>query len=60
MAELFMWFYPRINRNYIIYIDCKLFLYCDLFKDLYGTLGSPRLFWKILTRKLKGWGFIIN
>jgi hypothetical protein len=32
----------------------------ELRKALYGTLRAALLFWKLLTKYLKGWGFKVN
>jgi len=38
----------------------KCVLYVQLNKALYGTLQAALLFWRLLSSKLKEWGFIIN
>ena len=60
MAELLVKLDPAMYRKYIILENGKKVLYVELKKALYGTIRAALLFWKLLTSKLTGWGFIIN
>jgi len=39
---------------------CKVMLYVQLKKTLYGTLQAALLFWKLLSETLQEWGFTLN
>jgi hypothetical protein len=41
-------------------LSWKAVLYVQLKKALYGTLQAALIFWKKLSSKFQGWGFIIN
>jgi hypothetical protein len=38
----------------------KHILYVELRKALFGTLRAALLFWRLLTKCLKSWGFQVN
>ena len=60
MAELICRLDPKLYRKYIIDENNKKVLYVKLNKALYGTLKAALLFWKLLTKNLKKWGFVTN
>jgi hypothetical protein len=60
MAELLVKLDPKMYRKYVQIEKGKQILYVELKKALYGTLRAALLFWKKLSAKLQGWGFVIN
>jgi len=60
MAELLVRLDPKLYRKYIQVEKGRNVLYVELKKALYGTLRAALLFWRLLTAKLKEWGFEIN
>jgi hypothetical protein len=60
MAELMVRLDPKLYRQYIQDENGKPVLYAKLNKALYGTLRAALLFWKLLSKQLQEWGFIIN
>jgi Reverse transcriptase (RNA-dependent DNA polymerase) len=60
MAELLISLDPN---KYLPFLHSKKgchILYVKLRKALYGTLKAALLFWKHLSAKLQGWGFVAN
>jgi hypothetical protein len=60
MAELLVMADPKLYRKYIKVENGKPVLYAKLRKAIYGTLKAALLFWKLLSKTLKKWGFIVN
>ena len=60
MAELLVITDPKLYRKYIRVENGKPVLYAKLRKALYGTLKAALLFWKLLSKTLKRWGFVVN
>ena len=60
MAELLVKLDPKMYRKHVQTEGGKTVLYVELRKALYGTLRAALLFWRMLTNKLKEWGFVIN
>ena len=60
MAELLVLTDPKLYRKYIKIEGGKPVLYAKLRKALYGTLKAALLFWKLLSKTLKKWGFTAN
>jgi hypothetical protein len=60
IAEMLVKMDPKLYRKYVKDENGKTVLYVELLKALYGTLRAALLFWKLLTRKLIQWGFVIN
>ena len=59
LAELLVCLDPTYQK-FITYKNKKLVIYTELSKALYGTLQAALLFWKDLTKFLKGQGFESN
>ena len=51
---------PKLYRKYVKDENGKTVLYVELLKALYGTLKTALLFWKLLSKQLLSWGFVIN
>lgn len=60
MVELLLKLDHAMYSEVIVYENGKKVLYVELLKALYGTMRAALLFWKLLTSKLEGWGFVIN
>jgi hypothetical protein len=60
IAEMLVKLDPKLYRKYVRDENGKSVLYVELLKALYGTLKAALLFWKLLTKKLVSWGFVIN
>ena len=60
MAELLVQLDPDQYAKYMTTENGKRMLYIKLKKALYGMLKAVILFWKHLSVKLQGWGFIPN
>ena len=60
MAELLVMLDPKLYRKYVKVEGGKPVLYAKLRKALYGTLKAALLFWKLLSKNLKKWGFVAN
>jgi hypothetical protein len=61
MAELLVQLDPELYSQHLFVENGKKHLYVKLKKALYGTLKAVLvLFWKHLSAKLHGWGFIAN
>jgi hypothetical protein len=60
MAELLVLIDPKLYRKHKQIEKGKHVLYVELRKALYGTLRASLLFWKLLTKRLKSWGFKVN
>jgi len=60
MAELLIKIDPDKYGPHATVERGKCMLYVQLNKALYGTLQAALLFWRLLSSKLKEWGFIIN
>jgi hypothetical protein len=60
MAELLVLVDPKLYRKYVKIENGKPVLYAKLRKALYGTLKAALLFWKLLSKTLKNWGFTVN
>ena len=51
---------PNKYTKFVKQENGRSVLYVKLKKTLYGTIQAALLFWKNLTKTLKGWGFTIN
>ena len=60
MAKLLAKLDPNVYRKFVAVENGKLVLYAELSKALYGTLRAALLFWRLLSKLLKSWGFVIN
>jgi hypothetical protein len=60
IAEMLVKLDPKLYRKYVRDEKGKSVLYVELLKALYGTLKAALLFWKLLSKKLVLWGFVIN
>ena len=60
MAEMLVKMDPKLYRKFVKNENAKTVLYVELLKALYGTMRAALLFWKLLSRKLVEWGFVIN
>jgi Reverse transcriptase (RNA-dependent DNA polymerase) len=60
MAEMLVKLDPQIYRKHIHMKGDKPILYVELKKALYGTMQAAFLFWKLLSKCLQDWGFVIN
>jgi hypothetical protein len=60
IAEMLVKLDPKLYRKYVRDENGKSVLYVELLKALYGTLKAALLFWKLLSKKLISWGFVIN
>jgi hypothetical protein len=60
IAEMLVKLDPKLYRKYVRDENGKSVLYVELLKALYGTLKAALLFWKLLSKKLVSWGFVIN
>ena len=60
IAEMLVKLDPKMYRKYVKNENGKSVLYVELLKALYGTLKAALLFWKLLSKKLVQWGFVIN
>ena len=60
IAEMLVKLDPKLYRKYVRDEKGKPVLYVELLKALYGTLKAALLFWKLLSKKLVQWGFVIN
>ncbi len=60
IAEMLVKLDPKLYRKYVKDENGKTVLYVELLKALYGTMKAALLFWKLLTKKLISWGFVIN
>ena len=60
MAELLVLADPKLYRKFVKIENGKPVLYAKLRKALYGTLKAALLFWKLLSKTLKEWGFTPN
>jgi hypothetical protein len=60
IAEMLVKLDPKLYRKYVRDENGKSVLYVELLKASYGTLKAALLFWKLLSKKLVSWGFVIN
>jgi hypothetical protein len=61
MAKLLVLIDPKLYRKHVRIEKGKQILYVELRKArLYGTLRALLLFWRLLTKRLKSWGFEAN
>jgi hypothetical protein len=60
MAELMVMIDPKLYRKHVQIDKGKHILYVELREALYGTLRALLLFWKLLTKRQKSWGFEVN
>ena len=60
MAELLVQLDPKRYSPHMHVENGRKLLYVKLKKALYGTLKAALLFWKHLSAKLNGWGFVAN
>jgi hypothetical protein len=60
MAELLLRINPAMYKKFSTNENGKRVLYVRLRKALYGTLRAALLFWRLLTKQFKEWGFIPN
>ena len=60
IAEMLVKLDPKLYRKFVRDENGKTVLYVELLKALYGTLKAALLFWKLLSKKLVSWGFVIN
>lgn len=60
LALLLVKMNPDKYTAYLTQVNGKDMIYVMLKKALYGTLQAALLFWRELSGKLLGWGFILN
>ncbi len=60
IAEMLVKLDPKLYCKYVRDENGKSVLYVELLKALYGTLKAALLFWKLLSKILVSWGFVIN
>jgi hypothetical protein len=60
MAELLVMIDPKLYCKHIRIEKGKQILYVELRKALYSTLRASLLFLRLLTKRLKSWGFEVN
>lgn len=60
MAELLAKVDPELYNKYIVMERGKPSIYVQLQKALYGTLTAAMLFWKDLSGRLAGEGYVAN
>lgn len=60
MAKLLVMADPKLYQKCVRIENSKPLLYAKLRKALYGTLKVALLFWKLLSKTLQQWGFIVN
>ena len=60
MAELLAKIDPETYQQYVYNNQGQSTIYMKLKKALYGTLKAAIIFWKNLSKSLKGYGFTIN
>jgi Reverse transcriptase (RNA-dependent DNA polymerase) len=60
MAELLVRIDPTHYQQFVRTENGRVILYVKLNKALYGTLKAALLFWRLLSEKLTGMGFIVN
>jgi hypothetical protein len=60
MIELLARIDARLYRKHIVIENGREVLYVTLKKALYGTMRAGLLFWRLLSKQLKTWGFETN
>jgi hypothetical protein len=59
-AEMLVKLDPKLRRKCVKDENGKTVLHVELLKALCGTLKAALLFWKLLSKQLVSWGFVIN
>jgi hypothetical protein len=60
IAEMLVKLDPKLCRKHVKDENGKTVLHVELLKALHGTLKAALLFWKLLSKQLVSWGFVIN
>jgi hypothetical protein len=60
IAEMLVKLDPKLCRKHVKDENGKTVLCVELLKALHGTLKAALLFWKLLSKQLASWGFVIN
>ena len=60
MAMLLVKIDPSLYKTYVVEEKGQPVIYAQLTKALYGQLEAALLFWKLLTKQLKQWGFTVT
>jgi hypothetical protein len=59
-AEMLVKLGPKLHRKHVKDENGKTVPHVELLKALHGTLKAALLFWKLLSKQLVSWGFVIN